>query len=245
MNHVYGIKASRQQVKDAIYAARKAYSELPETTCSHKTCCCRAGCPNMYYAEFLSIYRGAVEKLSKAQRLDLIIECVRQYLAPQQVDKPKPCVFLSGNDCAVYEFRPLKCRLYGLIPSSLYEWIVDSVAKDMKTPKEQLPLCTQCDQVKVKDKFKAKFPDGVVPEDKIKKLEIRLRLNDSDLGMPEHLQHDGYGFLTYHDWHIMFDLGEKWMTSLSTLRTKAGEEEKEHFIQALRDALQQRDEIEE
>jgi Fe-S-cluster containining protein len=236
--HAFGINPSDGEVGAAIGAARASYGPLPETTCDHRAICCRAGCPNMYYAEFLSIHDGHVLGLTEEQRLDLTIECVKRYLQTQKVENPKPCVFLGeGNMCKTYQYRPLKCRLYGLIPADLYERNVDDLSAEMGVPKEGIPLCQQCDRVRVKPEFKDRFPDGKVPSDEIKALEAALRSNDRRLGVPKKVQDAGFGYLTYHDWHVMFELGEEWMARLTALRTTLGDAEKEHFVSALKDAL--------
>jgi Fe-S-cluster containining protein len=229
---------SEAKVEVAIGRAREAYEGLPETTCDHRAICCKAGCPNMYYSEFLSIYQGSFLKMPADKKLEVTIECIRRYLQPQIVEKPKPCVFLGENNmCQVYDHRPLKCRLYGLIPKTLYDWVVEALVADTGVEKEKHPLCTQCDRVKIKPEFKEKFPDGIVPEAMIKSLETRLRGVDSWLGMPAKVQEQGYGFLTYHDWHIMFVCGETIMVALTQLRLKNEPDKNEHFIGVLRDVL--------
>ena len=237
-SHVFGMNPSKSQVVTALEETKKIYDPLPETTCDHRALCCKAGCPNMYYAEYLSIRNEFIDKMTKDQKLDLIIECVKRYLQPQEVQNPKPCVFLGEkNMCGVYSARPLKCRLYGLIPKSVYESNVANVAKDMNIQKEKIPLCMQCDRVKIKEEYRDRFPDGVIPSQMLKDMETALRKNDVELGMPVDLQVNGFAFLTFHDWHIMFDVGESWMANLTQLRLKLKEEEKEHFVNSLKEAL--------
>lgn len=235
--HPYGIKLTPKKEMAAVREARKAYEGLPETTCCQRAECCNAGCPNMYYSEFLSIRQGAVDKMSKKDRVGLTVECVRRYLQNQAV--PKPCVFLGKDkSCGVYEFRHLKCRLYGLIPDPLYKWIVKSVAIDMNKQESDLPLCTQCDRVKIKPEFRDKFPDGVVPESMIKALESSFRKIDADLGMPAKVQEDGFGFLTYHDWHLMYEMGQSWMAKMTQIRIGCTDEKKELFVNSLKEVLE-------
>lgn len=230
---------SEDQIAYATKTAMEVYEDTPETTCCHKAACCNAGCPNMYYSEFLSVRRGAVDKMTPEERLNLTLECVKRYLQDQRT--PKPCVFLKkDNMCGIYEFRHLKCRLYGLIPDSLYDWIANSVADEMGVPREEVPLCNQCEFVKVKPEFQEKFPTGKVPEDDIKAMERRMRELDRGLGMSKETQDDGFGFLTYHDWHLLFEFGEKWMETLTQLRLKWTDEEKEKFVGDLKSALEKK-----
>lgn len=240
--HPYGMRPSDEKVSLAIVMTRRAYDSLPETTCKQRALCCNAGCPNMHYAEFMSIREGAVQKMAPDQRLNLTIECIKRYLKKQKDDegKPiqKPCVFLTDNKCSIYSVRHLKCRLYGLIPESMYKENVDLVAEEMGVPKEDIPLCSQCPFVKVTPEFENKFPNNKLPKQMIRDLEKTLRDVDRVvIGMPPGIQQDGFGYLTYHDWHLLFELGEEWLAKLTPLREKLSDEEKEQFVQHLKTAL--------
>lgn len=238
MGHPFGITPTEDQVAISIEAARVAYEELPETTCDHRACCCKAGCPNMYYSEFLSIYHGTVAKLEPKARLELAVECVRRYLQKQDITNPKPCVFLGDdNKCKTYAYRPLKCRLYGLIPDSVYDWVVNQVSKDHGVPKADIPLCVQCPLVKIKPEYAEAFSSGKIPEAMIRDIETKLRSFDQDLGIPKELQVSEFSFLTYHDWHIMFELGASWMATLTPMRLQLTDEKKEQFVASLKEAL--------
>lgn len=241
LNYPYKMVLSDKAIGAAIASVDAVYDPLPQTTCDHRALCCKAGCPNMYFAEFLSIRRKYVDKMDKLSRMELTLNCIRQYLQPQDVAKPKPCVFLGDkNMCGVYEARPLKCRLYGLWPKDAYDQRVDAVAKDMSVPKESISLCMQCDRVKIKPEYKDKFPNGVVPIEMIKNMEMFLRANDLQLGVPQKIQDEGYGYLTYHDWHIMFELGETYMSDLTMIRSKFNDAEKEQLIVMLKENLLKR-----
>ena len=234
MDHPYEMKPSDVDLKIAAFKVEAAQAKAPSTTCSHRGECCRAGCPNMYYAEYLAM-ADHVSGWSKDRRVWVILECLRRYLQPQVVDKPKPCLFLADESegasecsCTVYAVRPLKCRLYGQIPKSLYQKNVLSVARDMGVEKERVPLCVQCDQVKGR----------VLAESEIVDMERSLREADRVIGMPKKVQDDGFGFLTFHDWHLMTQLGAKWMEGLTALRTKCTDEQKEQFVMALKKSLE-------
>lgn len=238
-HHPFGIDPTEQQIVAAVEQASKVYKEIPETTCCSRCECCNAACPNMYYAEFLSIRRGAVDKMTPEQRLNLTVECVRRYLQSQT--ELKPCLFLKEKLCSIYDVRHLKCRLYGLIPASLYERNVDSEAKETGLPRNQLPLCQQCPNVKVKPELLDKFPDGHVTEASIKSMELRMKQIDRNiLGITQDTQDQGMGFLTYHDWHLLYEFGPAWMANLTQLRLKLNAASKEHFVQALKTALEKR-----
>lgn len=234
MKHPYGMNPLDSDLKMASFKVEATQSKVPPTTCSHRGECCRAGCPNMYYSEYLAM-ADLVSGWSREDRIEVILDCLRRYLKPQVVDDPKPCLFLaessgdvSGCSCKVYAVRPLKCRLYGQIPEKLYRKNVLSVAREMGVDKESVPLCVQCDKVKGR----------VLAESEIVDMERSLREADRILGMPQKVQDDGFGFLTFHDWHLMTQLGTEWMEGLTSLRTKCNDEQKEQFVSALKRSLE-------
>jgi len=141
----------------------------------------------------------------------------------------------------IYDWRQLKCRTYGLIPKTLYDWIVESVAKESGVKKDALPMCKQCDQVKIIPECikgrEGDFPDGKMTERMIRKMEMDIRDIDISLGMSPSLQAKGYGFLTYHDWHLLFELGEEFMEKLTLVRKNPNDEGKEQFLKSLADSL--------
>lgn len=240
----YGINPSRKDLREAKDLATLAYGDLPETTCKHRACCCKAGCPNMYFSEYMNIRDNHISKMNKEDRLDLLVQCVRYYLMPQYEEAegkktavPKPCLLLDGEMCSVYQHRPLKCRTYGLVPADMHRKVVAAVAKENGIPAEDIPLCVQCPFVKVAESSRDKFPDGVIPEEMIASIEDRISRADRGLGISKKLQEMGYGFLAFHDWHIMCELGETWMANLTPMRLHKDKEWKEKFIEDLKVAL--------
>ena len=239
--HPYGMNPTEQCIEEVVKTVQKIHKECPETTCKSRAECCKFQSPNMYYNEFLNLRRNYVEKMSKEERLELTIACIRLYLYDESVSKP--CVFLKDHMCSAYEFRQIKCRLYGLLPEPLYKRIVNEVSKEQREKKENLPLCQQCPHVKIKPEFAKKYPNNMIPETKIRALEKRMRLLDKKLGMPKEIQEKGFGFLTYHDWHLMFELGESWMESWTKLRQKMTSEQKERMIELLKKELIKRETV--
>lgn len=228
--HPFEMNPTDIDIMKALDACQTIQDLCPQTTCDHRCECCAAGSPNMYYVEFLSIRQGVVDRLPRDKRIALTLACLRNYLMGSG---PRPCVFLDEKMCAVYPHRHIKCRLYGLIPPGLFDRIADSVAKENKVERDALPLSQQCLFVKLKPEYAEMYPDGKIPEGCIKELETQLRKIDRTLGMPEGIQNDGFGFLTYHDWHLLVEFGPKWMEMLTQLRLKLGPAEKEQFLSVL------------
>lgn len=237
-NHFpFGIDPTDQQLDKAVWDVRNIYDECPTTTCCHKAACCNAGCPNMYFSEFVSIRRGAVDLMTPQERVDLTIECFRRYLYDQS--KPKPCVFLKkDNMCSIYPYRHVKCRMYGLIPQEMYERNVEEVSAEMGVEREKVPLFEQCVFVKMSPQWKEKYPDNKIPEKVIADIESRIKGLDRGLGISKGFQDRGFGYLTYHDWHLLFEFGEQTMVDFTKYRLNWKDEDKEKFILDLKSSLE-------
>lgn len=224
-------KASVDSKMKAINVVKDQMKKLPETTCSHRGECCDAGCPNMTYSEYLCLREKYIDSMDKNKRLELLLGCLRLYIQRQDVTKPRPCVFLTDNKmCSVYEARPYRCRTYGIIPSKLHSRMVGRVSKETGIARSKILLCKQCPYVKVKAN-QGDFPGGKLPEYLIKEIEAALHENDRELGVPEG------GYLTFHDWHVMAELGEEWMEKLSQVRLIDDDDKKERFLDTLKDAV--------
>ena len=76
-----------------------------------------------------------------------------------------------------------------------------------------------------------------LPQHLFKELEATLHENDLRLGIPKKIVEEGFSYLTYHDWHVMSELGEGWMETLTKVRLEESEEGKELFLGALKDAV--------
>lgn len=239
MIYPFGTRPKPKDLLAAINSTKAIQEEVPPTECKHRGCCCRAGCPNMYLTEYMAMREEHIDKLPKEDRLELLIGCIRYYLTRQYEENEggkrvaqKPCLLLDeNNDCTAYAARPLKCRLYGLIPTKMYRRVVEEVSKESGIRKSEIPLCVQCPYVE------AGKGSTEITEDFIAGLEERIRKNDNSIGVSKAMHQLGYAFLTLHDWHIMCELGEDWMSKLSPIREQKSKEWKESFLQDLRKAL--------
>ena len=95
--------------------------------------------------------------------------------------------------------------------------------------------CLHLVNVKIKPEFAKRFPDGKVPEKTIRKMEKRMVWIDRGLGATKATEK--YFFLTYHDYHLLFEFGEAWMVNLTKLRKNLKKNEKEQFLDSLKSAL--------
>jgi Fe-S-cluster containining protein len=223
---------------EAIKTVENLVSAVPDTTCGHRGICCRAGCPNMTLGEYIWISRDYVEKLSRDDRLDLLMRCVKLYIERQDPTKWRPCPLLTDDmKCKIYHARPFRCRTYGLIPEKMYRNMVERVEKETKVPSSFTPLCIQCKLVKMKPEFADRYPDGKIPEQMIKDIEQQLRENDRELGVKEEVQNAGFSYLTFHDWHLLLTLGDEMMEALTKVRLQNDKQEKEQFLVLLKDHI--------
>jgi Fe-S-cluster containining protein len=199
----------------------------------------------MYYVEYMGLREGLLDRMPDSWRAEFIIQCVNYYLLKQfdgdgnnRIPTEKPCLLLDGDKkCMAYKDRPLKCRTYGLVPADMHRLIVESVSKDTKIEKKNLPLCVQCPFVKIVEEDRKSYPDDVVPAEKIAKMESEIRAKDQHLGISKKFQDLGLAFLTLHDWHIMSEMGEEWMSRLTPIRTEKSQEWKNKFLEDLRHAV--------
>jgi Fe-S-cluster containining protein len=239
MIYPFGIKPKPKELLTAIGNTKSIQNTVPKTKCKHRGCCCKAGCPNMYLTEYMALRENYLDKLSREDKLELLINCIRYYLTKQYEDDAgrkkvanKPCLLLDeNNSCKAYLARPLKCRLYGIIPIEMYRRVVEEVSNESGIKKTEIPLCVQCPYVEA-DKGSIEITENFIAD-----LEERIKKNNNSIGISKVMHQLGYAFLTLHDWHIMCELGEEWMIKLSPIREQQSKEWKESFLKDLRRAL--------
>lgn len=105
MGHPYGMCPSDRDVLEAVKDTQGAYKHLGEAQNQDLPDLGKCG-PAMYYCEFLSVRHYYIDKLSRPERLDLTVECIRRYL--ETANAPACSLFDKGK---AYDCRPIECRI--------------------------------------------------------------------------------------------------------------------------------------
>lgn len=90
------------------------YSELPDTVCDNCARCCFES-PGIFFVEHLYLL-DILSRMSPRRREELVQRSFRELLF-SWIEPDRTCVFLEHGRCAIYERRPLACRLFGLVPA--------------------------------------------------------------------------------------------------------------------------------
>jgi hypothetical protein len=105
MIHPYGMKPSDPEIVEAIRKVINVHNQIkdPET----ETRDLGVAGPEMYYGEFLSVRVNYVDKLSKEERLDLTINCIKRYLECGSATR----LDMFDKDKPAFEWRPIESRV--------------------------------------------------------------------------------------------------------------------------------------
>jgi Fe-S-cluster containining protein len=194
------------------------------TTCKRSLTCCMTACPQMNFCEFSSLINEIWRTSSKSQKIEMICKSVEYFFHNEfekyQMDTlVKPCMLLSTEGkCSYYTQRPLSCRMYGLWPKDMYKERVDKFEKayDGLLKREELPLNTQCPNVKRIDNSKPltrEIVEGLYKQ--LDDIDVKIgQYTDSQIENKEN-------YRTFHDWLLLKVFGEQWLVDL-TLFMRAG-----------------------
>lgn len=96
----------------------KIHSIIPQTKCKRRNECCKAGCPHMYFVEFVYILDYIKDNVSRDVLLNVIFTCIDNFFSDDVI---KICPLFTGDGCYIYQARSVNCRLYGIIPDEIYK----------------------------------------------------------------------------------------------------------------------------
>lgn len=194
------------------------------TTCAHNCTCCKTACPQMNYSEFTQLQQEIWEKESKEQKADMICKSL-EYFFHHQFEKfgmetmIKPCMLLDDKGlCKYYSSRPLNCRIYGLWPEDVYKERVDKFEKAYQglLTRDQLPLNTQCPNVKRVDNSKP------LTKEVFDEMFAQLDYLDQQIGGFTGLQiRNRENYRTLHDWLLLKIFGEDFLSAMTTFMMAA------------------------
>jgi len=91
------------------------YREFPETVCENCARCCFES-PGIFYLEYLNLL-NLLGEMAVGRRNALVRRAMRELLF-SWIEPERTCIFLESGRCAIYERRPLACRLFGLVPAA-------------------------------------------------------------------------------------------------------------------------------
>ena len=200
------------------------------TSCCRQCGCCRVACPQMKYSEAVNILTKIWAEWSKADKKEFLMTCIRYFFSRSLV---KPCPLLKGNECRVYEDRPLNCRIYGLWPTEMWDRRVEALAAKLDLPKEQIPLNTQCAFVKRKNGLPLTEEEVEGLFLSLDELDVVL-LAESDATRYEEWQGKvdmNWNYRAVHDWALLHFFGEEWLMNLTSIAMSGSAESIEKLIQ--------------
>lgn len=223
--------SSSKTLEEELTGVYNLHGDL-STTCLRQCNCCRVACPQMNYSEATSIINDIWTNWSKEDKTRLLVTAIKYFFSKSLI---KPCPMLKDKDCLLYLKRPLGCRLYGLWPKEVYDRRAEIVAKTINLPKEQVPLNTQCEFVKRKNKEPLSIEQINEMYQALDKLDLHL-LIQNDLTKKEEIEQKiskRWNYRTIHDWLLFIFFGEDWLVRLTSFSMAAKKENLDDFINVL------------
>ena len=123
------IKYNNKKVKNRFKELEKLYKTIPSTKgcfanihegCKCKSWCCSVQTPQIFYIEFLYIWKFILSNFS----IDGIVEFIRNSMCNYvDGDVTKGCIFFDNEKkiCKIYDMRSYNCRVYGIIPKEEFQ----------------------------------------------------------------------------------------------------------------------------
>lgn len=85
------------------------YDSIPMNNCKRCTDCC-LDTPEVFFIEFINILKYLSDNFSKEEKDKVAQKLVNDELT-SLISEDRRCAFLDGNNCIIYERRPIQCRL--------------------------------------------------------------------------------------------------------------------------------------
>ena len=227
----------KTQIVDLKSKLNKIWGHLDlSSTCCRQCGCCRVACPQMKYSEAVNIITEIWDTWSKEDKKQLLKTCIRYFFSRSLV---KPCPMLDGDTCRVYENRPENCRLYGLWPKEMWERRVESIAKKLDLPKEQIPLNQQCQFVKRtngKPLTESEIEGAFASLDE---LDVTI-LSEGDPSRKQEWAgrvERGWNYRSIHDFILLRFFGEEWLMNLTSVAMSINVETIEKVVQEIEKSI--------
>jgi len=238
--------SNKQKLEDKLNII---YNQIDlNTECDRRLCCCKVGCPQMNYCEFVNLITFIWNNFSNEEKINLVVKSI-EYFFKYEYEKwgmdslKKPCMLLDleNKNCKVYSRRPLSCRLFGLWPEEEYEQRVAKFEKAYSKyglKREDLPLNNQCPFVKRTNS------DTTLTKSIIDELFNKLDGLDKVVGDFSSVRiRQKENYRTFHDWLLVKIFGEDGgegkigLSQLTTLVLAADRETMESQISIMKEVI--------
>jgi Fe-S-cluster containining protein len=232
-------KDIRDKKFNALY---EIHETIPDTTCKRRNVCCNAGCPPMYFVEFINVLDYINENVSQKVLSKIASKCIDNYFSDEVI---KPCP-LFDDGCLIYDARPVNCRLYGQIPDEEYkkrqeresnEFVMSAQEIKIKMGLkdiEDVPLYNQCPHVEpIKD------TGGIIDSERYNQIfEILNDIEHTFLSAMD-LSIDLTSYKTFHDHYLWFTVGEDMLEKWTILKIYLSDDPilKNDFIEKMKDNI--------
>jgi Fe-S-cluster containining protein len=229
---LFNITVERKKLKQTHVRLNALYQKIPSTVgCLEniklengcKGWCCEEQTPQVLYVEFLNSWEYVVSNFSQQQLRELFESCLSKYLYPQRY---KGCVFYDkvNRICKQHNTRPYNCRIYGITPD-------DEFKPRFEKLKVLYPdLKYQCNLIKTEN-------GEEVTKKNIDNWWLELKSIEMAIGVQAKNIHDNVGgtYRTYHDYMLLYILGEEGLEYLTYYRMNGSGEEKDKIIKQTSD----------
>jgi len=208
------------------------------TSCCRQCTCCYTACPQMNYSEAVQILDTIWNEWSQVQKRELLATSVKYFFSNSVIKRcPMLTKMFSGTEvvtgCAIYDIRPLNCRMYGQWPADAYNARVDGFMSATGVEKEAIPLNEQCPHVR-------RISDDPLTVEMIEEMYTTLDNVDQRIGdFNDEQVERKHNKRAIHDWVLAKFWGEEKLAMMTDFFLAATEEEVEDFVKQFEVAVQE------